>query len=67
MPDTYWDIALAEQWTTTPWDVREHATLDDIKRISKWSSAKNAAMKIEEQKSKAKQATSRRPAPRRRR
>ena len=41
--EEYWDIFLAEEWNTTPWDVRKHVTYWDIDRLSAMNIAKNKA------------------------
>ena len=44
-----WDISLAEQLGTTPWDVREHATIVDIIRQKDWTQAKQSGEKVQAQ------------------
>jgi hypothetical protein len=48
-----WDISLAEQLGTTPWDVRENATLWDVIRLKDWVTAKNAGQKVQGQRQRA--------------
>ena len=49
MPDEVWDIALADRLGTTPWDVRENATLWDVLRLQLWFNAKSAGEKVANQ------------------
>ena len=50
-----WDIALADQLGTTPWDVRENATLWDVMRLRLWTIGKNAGVKVQQQRQRAQQ------------
>ena len=50
LPDEVWDIALADRLGTTPWDVRENATLWDVLRLRLWFNAKSAGDKVASQK-----------------
>ena len=54
-----WDIALADQLGTTPWDVRENATLWDVMRLRLWTIGKNAGVKVQQQRQRAEQQRSR--------
>tara|TARA_Y100000401_G_scaffold112001_1_gene110892 strand:+ start:150 stop:347 length:198 start_codon:yes stop_codon:yes gene_type:complete len=50
-----WDVALADQLGTTPWDVRENATLWDVMRLKLWTAGKNAGVKVQQQRQRAEQ------------
>ena len=49
-----WDVTIADSLGTTPWDVRENATLWDVARLREWVNAKNAGQKVQAQRDKAK-------------
>lgn len=49
-----WDVTLADSLGTTPWDVRENATLWDVVRLREWVNAKNAGQKVQAQRDRAK-------------
>ena len=53
IPHEMWDVALAEQLGTTPWDVRANATVWDIMRVKEWIVGKNAQTKVQDQRHKA--------------
>lgn len=53
IPPEMWDISLAEQLNTTPWDVRENATLWDVMRMREWVVAKNARERVSNQRARA--------------
>ena len=36
----FWDINIAEQLNTTPWDIRENMTASDYFRLMEWNKAK---------------------------
>ncbi|MEK6860871.1 MAG: hypothetical protein AABY07_02770 [Nanoarchaeota archaeon] len=54
--EEYWDIFVAEQFNTTPWDVRDNISLLDLERIKYYNEAMNKARRTkdveEQQKSK---------------
>lgn len=52
VPTVMWDIALAETWNTTPWDVRENATVYDIVRQGEWVRAQESGEKMREMRDK---------------
>lgn len=43
---------LAERWNTTPWDIRENATVLDILRINEIGRARDSGWKMNEMKRK---------------
>ena len=47
-------MTLADSLGTTPWDVRENATLWDVVRLREWVNAKNAGQKVQAQRDRAK-------------
>ena len=53
-----WDVTLADSLGTTPWDVRENATLWDVVRLREWVNAKNAGQKVQAQRDRAKSQSS---------
>ena len=52
VPVRFQYIALAEKWNTTPWDVRENVTLDDIRLLSMWERAQSGARQFDAMKAK---------------
>lgn len=46
VPPRFWDISLAEDLNTTPWDIRQNLTFDDWVRLSQWNRYKVQGMKI---------------------
>ncbi len=53
IPKMFWDIVLAEQFNTTPWDVRENITVSDYLRIQEWNKAENQGQVFQTLKSHA--------------
>jgi hypothetical protein len=39
--EEFWDIFIAEEFSTTPWDVREHLTVWDFQRLNLLNSARS--------------------------
>tara|TARA_R110002020_G_scaffold2882_6_gene13357 strand:- start:129 stop:374 length:246 start_codon:yes stop_codon:yes gene_type:complete len=64
LPDEVWDISLADRLGTTPWDVRENATLWDVLRLRLWFNAKSAGDKVANQKMRNQQQSKNRSASR---
>lgn len=65
IPDEMWDVVLADHLSTTPWDVRENATVWDVMRVKDWIAGKNAQIKVQEQRQRARTSTQATHTPRR--
>ena len=52
----FWDISIAEQLNTTPWDIRANMTTSDYFRLNEWNKAKSSGetgtVKMREMKAK---------------
>ena len=53
VPQMFWDISLADQFNTTPWDIRENMTVSDFLRIQEWNRAESGGSKFQQMKADA--------------
>ena len=46
LPVSFWDISYAQEFSTSPWDVRSNMTLRDVSRLQKINKAKKIGSRM---------------------